>query len=163
MFVSSYTTYISTNPQDRTQKERTSAAKETSLFKLNLSEPQETLGYKSIHLPGDYVDNSKTFGNRLELNRQEQELLKNEENGLAKSKELTKEFTNQNGLKSAQVAYQDGMKFFSILRKTHQTIDQTPSIDKNLSPETQGLQELNLRHVMVNTYLANDKYYQLTA
>ena len=163
MFVSSYNTYISTNSQDRAQKERTSASKEASSFKLNLSQPQETLEYKSIFLPVDYVVNSKTFGNRLELNRQEQELLKNEESDLSKSKELTKEFMNQNSLKGAQVAYQDGVRLFSILRKTHPAMDQTPAPDKNYPTDIQELQEQNLRHVMVNTYLSNDKYYQIKA
>jgi len=163
VFVSSYNTYISTNNQERTQKERSSLSKEASAFSLHREQPQDILGYKSISLPIDYVANSRTFGNKLELTRQEQELLNQEESGLSKSKELTKEFINQNTIKSAQVAYQEGIKLFSILRKTHQTIDQTPSIDVNYPTNIQEIQEQNLRHVMVNTYLSNDKYYQITA
>jgi len=46
-------------------------------------------------------------------------------------------------LKNAQVVHQDRVRLFSILRKTHLAMDETPAPDKNYPIE---LQELNLRH-----------------
>lgn len=163
MFVSSYNTYISTSSLDRGIKERSSNSKETSLFKTNLELPQETVQNKSLSLPIDYVTNSRSFGNKLELERQDQELQNKKDSGLNRSKELTKEFMDSKSMKSAQLAYREGSNIFSLLRKTHPAINQTPTIDKNLPNEIQELKEQNMRHVMVNTYLSNDKYYQITA
>ncbi len=163
MFVSSYNTFISTNSQDKGTTERSSSPKEASSFKSNLYLPQETPQNKSLNLQIDYVANSKSFGNKLELDRQEQELQNHKDSGLSKSKELTKEFMSNNSMKSAQLAYKEGSNIFSPLRKTHPAIDQTPTIDKNLPNNTQELKGQNMRHVMVNTYLSNDKYYQITA
>lgn len=162
MFVSSYNTYIGTNSQNNGIKERSSTSKESPSFKPSLY-PEEVAQNKSINLPIDYVVNSKSFGNKLELDRQEQELEKYQDSELSKSKELTKEFVDKNSMKSAKLAYKEGSNIFALLRKTHPAIDQTPTIDKNLPSDIQDLKELNLRHVMVNTYLANDKYYQITA
>jgi len=163
MFVSSYSTYISTNTQDKTLRERSSNTKETPSFKSALYEPQELIQNKSLSLPIDYVSNNKSFGNKLELQRQEQELQQSSNSELDKSKELTKEFANNKSMRSAAVAYKEGSNMFALVRKTHFTIDQTPTIDKNLSNELQEVKEKNLRHTMVNTYLSNDNYYKITA
>lgn len=163
MFVSSYSTYISTNSQDKGTKEKSSTPKETASFKSNLYLPQEIVQNKSLDLPVDYVVNNKSFGNKLELDRQEQELQNHKDSELNKSKELTKEFMSNNSMKSAQLAYKENSSIFSLLRKTHQAIDQTPAIDKNLPNNIQEIKEQNMRHVMVNTYLSNDQYYKITA
>lgn len=163
MFVSSYNTYISANSQNRGVDERSSERRKDSSFKSSTQLPQETRRNKSLNLPIDYVINSKSFGNKLEIERQEQELQTHKEGELSKSKELTKEFTSNITLKSAELAYKEGSSIFALLRKTHPAIDQTPTIDKNLPNETQELQEQNMRHIMVNTYLSNDRYYQITA
>ena len=49
------------------------------------------------------------------------------------------------------------------MTKPSVTLSQTPSIDKKQSLDIQKIQEKNLRQTMVNTYLANDKYFQITA
>jgi hypothetical protein len=66
---------------------------------------------------------------------------------------------------SAEQAYSEGVKKFAFaLRNTKvTTIDQTPKIDTTLPNEIQELKESKLRHKMVNTYLSNDRYYQLTS
>lgn len=161
MFVSSYSTYISTNAQERTIKENSSTAKKTPSFNSILDKPQEVVQNKSLFLPVDYVSKSKSFENELELQRQE--LKNSNESELSKSIQLTKEFTNNNTIKSAAVAYKEGSDMFALARKAHLTIDQTPTIDKNLPNELQEVKEKNLRHTMVNTYLSNDNYYQITA
>lgn len=163
MFVSSYSTYISTNSQDKGTKGSSSAPKESASFKSNLYLPQERAQNKSLNLEIDYVSNSKSFGNRLELQRQEQELQNHKEGELSKSKALAKEFISNNTLKSAELAYKESSNTFALLRKSHPAIEQTPTVDKNLPNEIQELQEQNMRHAMVNTYLSNDSYYQITA
>ncbi|MCX6077102.1 MAG: hypothetical protein NTW78_09510 [Campylobacterales bacterium] len=163
MFVSSYNTYIQTNASEKSVKNRENSSKESSSFSSKLLDsPKFDLLFTS-DLPVDYIYKAKSFNTKLELQRQE-EALKNPENEfVAKSKELTKEFMGNKTLQNAKSAYEDNSKIFSLIRKPHAPLDQTPQTDSRLPANVQQLQELYLRKTMVNTYAQNDKYYNITA
>ena len=52
---------------------------------------------------------------------------------------------------------------FSLFQKPHATLDQTPKLENTIPKEPSDIKELNMRHKMVNTYIANDNYYKITA
>jgi len=163
MFVSSYNTYIHTSAKDKAIQEKdTSLKNSTSSFTLKESETTEVPLVKSLALPVNYVLSNKSFGTKIELERQKQELA-HQEGELSKSKELTQEFTSFSRIKKAQTAYQDNSKIFSFFRKAYPAQSQTPTVDKKLSPEIQNIKEKNIRHIMVNTYISNENYYKRTA
>ncbi|MCX6051987.1 MAG: hypothetical protein NTZ60_05680 [Campylobacterales bacterium] len=163
MFVSSYSTYIQTNASDRPAKTKESVSSNNTSFSSKLlAQPSLDLDSAS-DLPIDYVYRAKSFNTKLELQRQE-EAFKNPENEfVSKSKELTKEFMGNKTLQNAKSAYEDNSKIFSLIRMPRHPLDQTPQTDTRLPENVQKLQEQNMRHIMVNTYAQNDKYYKITA
>lgn len=151
MFISSYSTYIGTTVSDKVNKERVERSKdESEFFSSKLSQNQLAQTNISKNLPIDYISNYKSFNNQQKLQEQ------------AQSQSEIK-FTQIKAMKNAKEAYEDNSKMFSLLRKPHVSLNQTSTIDEKLPQDIQELKEKNLRHVMVNTYLANDKYYQITA
>jgi hypothetical protein len=151
MFISSYSTYVGTTASDKIDRRGVEYSKDDSeFFKSKLSQNQIEQTNIVKNLPIDYISNYKSFNNQQKL--QEQTLSQSE-----------MKFTQIKAMKSAKEAYEDNSKMFSLLRKPHVSLNQTPSIDEELPQDIQELKEKNLRHVMVNTYLANDKYYQITA
>lgn len=151
MFISSYSTYIGTTASDKINKQGVERSKSDSeFFSSKLSQNQTAQTDIVKNLPIDYVSNYKSFNNQQKL--QEQVLSQSEI-----------KFTQIKTMKSAKAAYEDNSKMFSLVRKPHIALNQTPSIDEQLPQDIQELKEKNLRHVMVNTYLANDKYYRITA
>jgi hypothetical protein len=155
MFVSSYNTYVNTNATQRTQKERTDTPSEkASSFSTKLSGISapiaDVLALKN-QLPVNYVSDYKVLSNQHKLQQS---------NGqeLAKTK-----FTQITAQQSAKVAYSDNSQLFSLLTKPKITLDQTPKLNTKLPQKAQEAQEKTLRHTMINTYIANENYYKITA
>jgi len=159
MFVSSYNTYISTNSSEKTSKGKLQGAQNTSSYTPKKEEVTSTEP-KNKALAIDYVASSKTFNNKLKIELQQRQLQNQSDTQTAKTKDLTSKFTNINSLESAKQAYNDNAKIFSLFKLPQPTLDQTPKIDKRAPSD---IQEKNLRDLMVNTYIQNDKYYQITA
>lgn len=164
MFVSSYSTYINTNASDKAAKQRyDKSGAESKSFDSELSKKNSSLSFKSSNLPIDYISKSQFLHNKQELEFQKQQLQEPQNKTLNQTKEMMNKFSGQNSLLSAKSAYESNSKMFSLFQKPHATLDQTPKTDKKLPLKTQEAKENNLRHLMVNTYIANDKYYQVTA
>ncbi|MCF6308993.1 MAG: hypothetical protein L3J19_00745 [Sulfurimonas sp.] len=151
MFVSSYSTYISTNSSDKTNRRDLSNAKEgAKSFSLEPSKNPILKPYIGKNLPIDYVSNYKSFNNQQKL-----------QNQMKSQDEIN--FQQIKVMSSAKSAYEENSKMFPLLKKPTVTFNQADKIDKSLPQDIQELKEENMRHIMVNTYLANDKYYQVTA
>ncbi len=151
MFVSSYSTYVSTNNSQRVDKQRAGNSKtQGKSFESQLSQSSVLKSKNIQNLPINYISNYKAFSNKQKLQEGFENSTKNEYN---KSKAIN----------SAKTAYDDNSKIFSFLIEPKATQSQTPKVNEKLPSELQILQEQNMRHTMVNTYLANDKYYQITA
>jgi hypothetical protein len=101
-------------------------------------------------LPIDYVSNNKTFQNQQKLNYN----FKNQD--LAK---FIKDSTQQN----AKTSYKQNSKMFSLIQKPLGTLNQTPKIDKTLPSNLQELKKQFIRRDMINTYISNQSYYNLTS
>ena len=152
MFVSSYNTYIGTNSSDKTNNKRIAenSKSASSSFKSEL-EKDTVLESKNIqNLPVNYISNYKSYSNKQKLQNQEQ------------FQDVAK-YTKSKAIENAGVAYKDNSKMFSLFIEPKATQNQIPQIDKKLPNEIQELQKQNMRYKMVNTYLSNDKYYQITA
>ena len=151
MFVSSYSTYINTNNSQRVEKERGSKSKlSASSFESKLSQESILESKNTQNLPINYISNYKAFINKQKL--QEHSQNDNE----IKYKQI-------NAMKNAKIAYEDNSVIFSLFLEPKATQSQIPQLDKELPAEIQILQEKEMRHTMINTYLSNDKYYQITA
>lgn len=161
MFVSSYNTYISSNSTDKTAKvvqERERGDKSSFASKLFAKSSISTENLKN--LPINYISSNTALANKQELDYQRMD---QKNTALKDTKELTEMLSKQSTLSSAKSAYLDNSKMFSFLQKPKVTLSQTPQIDSRQDNSTQDIEEKNLRHTMVNTYLENDKYYQITA
>ena len=163
MFVSSYNTYIQTNTSDRIPKQKEQPQKSGDSFSSKFLEQPKLEPAVISTLPVDYVNRAKSFNTKLEMKRQEEALKNPDSDDVLKSTELTKEFASRKTLQNAKSAYEDNSKMFSIYKKPHHSLDQTPVADTNLPENIQKLKEQNMRRTMVNTYMQNDKYYRITA
>ena len=163
MFVSSYNTYIQTNASHKTEKQKIEKSESDSAFSAKLFEKPK-LKLSSTSFPVDYISKGKSSKNQVEIQRQ-LFVLQNPENIEQKNQtKLKKAFTSQQKMKSAQTAYKDNSRLFSLLQKPQtKTIDQTPKVNVKLPENIQELKEENMRRVMVNAYIQNDKYYKITA
>nr|WP_321266414.1 hypothetical protein [uncultured Sulfurimonas sp.] len=151
MFISSYNTYINTNSSQKTENQKTEKPKSLGeSFESKLAQNLVLESKNTQNLPITYISNYKAFSNKQKLDEEFQ------------NKDATK-YTKINSMKNAKNAYETNSKMFSLFLEPKATQSQTPSINQNLSSELQQAQEKNLRHTMVNTYLENDKYYQITA
>jgi len=101
-------------------------------------------------LPIDYVSSYKSFQNQQKL----QEQLQGQDSFTLKG---------LNTLANAKNAYEESAKKFSLAKKPTFALDLTPKIDITMPQETKEAKVKTLRQTMVNTYLANDRYYRITA
>jgi len=140
MLVSSYNMYIDNVSTQRTQNKKSSVLKTST--KPFFVEAQSKAQTKSISLnnslPINYISKYKILNNRQALQRQE----------LAANTPKMK-FTKISSINNAQVAYGENSKMFSLFIKPKPTLNQTP--------------KSALKNTMINTYIANENYYKITA
>ena len=164
MFVSSYNTYIHTNASDKSAKQRFEKADvDSKSFNSELKKDDSSVHFKNPNLPIDYIAKSQVLNNKYELEAQKQQFEEQIPRDLNKTKDTINKFSGQNSLLNAKNAYENNSKMFSLIKIPHSTLDQTPKVDKEMPKKAQEAKELSMRHLMVNTYIANDNYYQITA
>jgi hypothetical protein len=151
MFISSYDTYINSNSSDKARKDKSEDYKKSSeSFSSKLSSQLIKAVNPSSVFPINYISDYKVLNN--------QQRMREDTQNDAKVK-----FSKVKAMTGAKAAYSDNSKIFSLLLKPATTIDQTPKIDKKMPQEAQKAKELIMRHTMVNTYIANENYYKITA
>jgi len=167
MFVSSYNTYIQTNSSDKNTKQKVEEQNKASeSFSSKLNSTISSLNYKTSNIPISYISQSQVLNNKNELEAQSRQLKEPKEKAKNEIKELINRYTSQNTLLNAKKSYEGNSRIFSLMKKPKVAFDQTPSLEKTLPqkpPEVKEIRELNMRHKMVNTYLANENYYTVTA
>ena len=151
MYVSSYSTFVNTNSSQKVQREREIPQKESKTsFASKLSPTPDKVLNNTSKLPINYVSNYKVLNNQQKLQEETQNNSK-------------LRFSKIKAFVSAKDAYTDNSKIFSLLVKPSATLDQTPKIDKKMPQKAQDAKEAIMKHTMVNTYIANDNYYKITA
>lgn len=164
MFVSSYNTYIQTDSTVKSNKQRLEKPSSSSdEFAQKLSQKTPNTNFTSSPIPAEFISKSQAYLNKQELEFQKEQLKNPQNSGTKELKETLSKFTANNSLTSAKHAYENINKAFSVFPKQASSIDQTPKMDQNLPAQAHEAKELSMRHKMVNTYLANDRYYQVTA
>ncbi len=164
MFVSSYGTYITTNASQKSAKvDNQSAKSDSKLFATQLAQKTPSKSLLSFATPVNYVKQSNAPYNKELLRSQQEQEKKNVESDFKKATASTQKFSANLTLNSAKVAYTENSTLFSFLRKPQSTLEQTPKIDRDEPQNVQELQERNVRRAMVNAYVENDRYYQITA
>ena len=155
MFVSSYSTYLHTNTTDKTTKKE--ELKEPSLDKSfnpkDLTNQQNTA--KSLtNTPINYVSN-KALSTKAQIQQQDQQNTKNNS---------TEKYTSINSQIKASSAYASNSTMFSLMINYKTPIKQSnTTISQNLPQDIKDIKESFLKEKMVNTYIANDNYYKITA
>ncbi len=164
MFVSSFNTYVTNSNSQKVSKSGDEHAKANSkIFKYNKVESPTELLTTSTK-PINYISKGKAQYNKQIIQTKQEDIKTLEKENFVKTKKSIQNFNTNRTFKNAKLAYSTNLTMFSRLRKPHTTaINQNPKIDKDLPPDIKIIKEQNIRHKMVNTYLANDKYYQITA
>ena len=151
MYVSSFSTYVNTESTARTQQSRVNRSENgAESFETKLLSKTVKNVDTSPKFPINYISNYKALNNQ-------QKLQENPQNS-AKTKFLKLEAEAE-----AKNAYSDNSKIFSLILAPRTTLDQTPKINRELPQNIQDIKENNLRHTMLNTYIANENYYKITA
>ncbi|MDA7817631.1 hypothetical protein N9A28_05530 [Sulfurimonas sp.] len=151
MFISTYNTYINTNTSDKSIKDRFDHQKDSAqTFKSQLAKSTIAQPKTLNNLPVDYVSNNKSFQVQHKL----QEQTKNS---------FEVKFQKVNAMKSAAAAYIENTTMFSYMKKPSSPIAKANKEDLYSPQNIQEIKEEKLRFTMINTYISNDKYYQITA
>ena len=156
MFVSTYSTYLNANSVNKNMKGRDSSSYPTSykLYENSFNKSEAKPSGISQTAPVNYISYNKVISTKERFNEQ---LKQNSyETNIQK-------FTNINSKMHAPASYAENTKMFSLGLKEQLTLKEKEPINKDLPEDIQELKESNLRATMVNTYLENDKYYQITA
>ena len=151
MYISSFNTYITTNSSDKTEKIRAEKpSKSSQSFSKRLSSQTVKVIDTTSILPINYISEYKVLNNQQKL----------KDNTLNSDRA---KFSKIKALVSSKSAYSESSKIFPLFLKPSASLNQTPHIDKKMPIETQEAKEQIMKHTMVNTYIANDNYYKLTA
>lgn len=148
MFVSSYNTYITHKSSSKAERSTQKESNKTSSFSATKSfatKAEKTLN--STEIPLNYISSYKSLHNQQLLQQQ------NEHN-----KEYSKtKFDKINKITTAQSAYSENSKLFSLLQKPKTALTQEVNQPKNIQ------QSSALKQKFINTYIENDNYYKVTA
>ena len=144
MYVSSFNTYVQPNSSKESLKSKFDFSKKGS-FENEIQKEIPAKERALKNLPVDYVAKNRNFSSKLELQAYNAEL-----------KKSTQEFTQRKTAQNAKVAYEENSKVSFLFQKADVTIGHAPTFDSTI-------REKNSRSLMVNTYLQNDRYYQITA
>lgn len=148
MFVSSYNTYVQTNTTDKTNRTKeVPKVSDAKSFALKLLHTSQITQAKLSNTPINYIDNSKIFNNRQKLQQ-----------NIESKKELISadKFNRFNSFKSSKIAYSDNSTIFSIVAKPKNSLSK-----ENISGHEFSKQKAKIS--AINTYLQNNRYYQITA
>ena len=164
MFISSFSTYVTSNSSDKTIK-AVANTKETknSAFSNKLSQNITHSSLPKQNSSINYVSQGRAQHNKQMIEISQKSPQNSKSSDFKRTNNIRNNFSSNASIQSAKVAYTSNSTMFSLLKKPTATIDQTPIIDKNLPQNIQELKEKSMRHLMVNTYLANDNYYKITA
>lgn len=151
MFVSSYNTYVQTDSTNKSRDFKANELKKEPFFLSEAASNEPAFAPRNEKsLPIDYVSGYKSFQNQQKL----QEQLQGQDGFTLKS---------LNTLANAKNAYEESTRKFSLAKKPTISLDLTPKIDITMPQEAKEAKVKTLRQTMVNTYLANDRYYHITA
>jgi hypothetical protein len=156
MFVSSYSTYIQTNSDSKSVKNRDAAYANSSNSTSKVYEQSVPDSPKKASFAVDYIAKNNSFYTKLFLE-------KNQDEQSNQTKELTHKFIDQSTLQDAKKAYTQVPKMTSLFRETFIALNKMQQTESKPAQSSQDFKETKMRKLMINTYIANDNYYKITA
>lgn len=148
MFVSSYNTYITHKPSPKVDESTQKEYQKSSLYEnRSFATELDKIVSSSTKIPLNYISNYKALNNQ-QLLQQQGELNKD----YVKAK-----FSKINKINNAQTAYSENAKLFTFSQKPKVALLQEPKIPQKLE------QNALIKQNFINTYIANDNYYKVTA
>ena len=139
MFVSSYNTYINTSHIGHNKSQKKEGI--FSLKKEKTAPSDLDAKFTEVKLPVSYISHFKVLRNQQKLQKQTQQSQKTK-------------FTKVTTLKNAQVAYSENSIMFPRLRKPKVPLGHIQS---------SFVSNASIKQNALNTYIANDNYYKVTA
>ncbi|DAB29240.1 MAG TPA: hypothetical protein CFH84_10615 [Sulfurimonas sp. UBA12504] len=152
MFVTSYTTYVQTNTQNKAPQSKEYDSKNSSEFTTKFSQKTAETVVQKPAVPLDYISKNNTFYTKLALEQNLDEQSK-------QTKELSNKFTQQSVLIDTKNAYTQTPKATYFFKEAYNSFTKTQPIDAKTLDQTQELQKKQMRKLMINTYTANENYY----
>lgn len=153
MFVSSYSTFLHTNAIDKNAKK--DAPKELSpekSFSTKSLDSSQNTTKPLIVTPVNYQSNHQFLKTKAKVQQQ------------VEQNTQPAKFTTMNSQIKASSAYTSNSTMFSLMPKSQPIVKHnTQEINQNLPQEVKDLKESFLKIKMVNTYISNNNYYQITA
>jgi len=164
MYISSYSMYINNQHSSKTDKTKESeTTKQTERFASLLQTPSHTT-FSDLNIkPIDYIFSPQKQQTQQRLILQQNEIKDDEE--ISKSMQtlsFVKKFSLIANNNKALLSYINNSKSYSLMRKPKAPLNQI-KIPLNTTEKFTQAREEAMRHTMINTYLANDKYYKITA
>jgi len=156
MFVSSYSTYIQTGAANKNIRQKDTEYENRSALSSKLYEKNTPALSSGAPFAVDYIAKNNNFYTKLFLE-------KNQDEQSAQTKELTHKFIDQSTLQDAKKAYTQLPKMSSFFRETFIAFDKTQTVASKSSQETQESKDTATRKLMIDTYIANDNYYKISA
>ena len=152
MFVSSYSTYINANAVDAsTRNKRVDKPSADSLFNSKLFK-KPSADRPLTKFPIDYISKNKVLNTKAHIQQH-----------LEQNSQITK-FTTISSQIKASSAYTANSTMFSLMIKHQPALKPNAlNTNQNLPQEIKDIKESLLRNKMLNTYISNDNYYQITA
>ena len=157
MFVSSFSTYITNNTSNRAAKTTANTEDEkSSSFTHNLSKNTKQTPLLKQSTSINYISQGKAQYNKQMIEISQKSMQNSKNNDFKTANKTRNSFSSNASIKSAKVAYVDNSKMFSIVAKPKISINtQTISGDKYTQEKA--------KYSAINTYISNDKYFQITA
>jgi len=149
MYVSSFSTFVHSSSTQKIHKQNTDTQSVKNSFNKEFNEVSVNSKLQK-QLPVNYISNYKVLNNQQKLQ------------GDKNTQEFTK-FSKISAKTNAKEKYEKEMTIFSFSSMPKVALQQTPTISTKLSPEAQTISEQNLRNTMIDTYIANESYYQITS
>ena len=140
MFVSSYNTYLSASHIETNRSQKKEGG--FSLKKEKTAPTDLPAKFAEVKLPVSYISEFKVLRNQQKLQEQTQQSQKTK-------------FTKVTTLKNAQIAYGENSTIFSLLKK--------PKVPLGRMQSSYIMSNASMKQNALNTYIANDNYYKVTA
>lgn len=156
MFVSSYSTYLHTNTTDKnTKKIDSSESSSDKSFSLKGLHSSQNTTKPLVNTPVNYQSNHQSLRTKAKIQQQVEQNTQNTQ---------TTKFSTISSQIKASSAYIANSTMFSLMPKNQPSIKQsTQDINQNLPQEVKDIKESFLKVKMVNIYISNNNYYQITA
>jgi len=166
VFVSSYNTYINTiNATNKSEKK----VQEDSKVNFDLKKSTDSLYKTPLNFSNnpqkiDYLSSSNVFQNKLVLQYQQEKMQDpKSQKKIDTLKDITNRFNKSVSLEDVSSTYIQNSKKFAIMKKPLVPLTQKESQKSENNLSLNSAKEKIQREEMINTYIENENYFNISA